>query len=39
MVTNAMMAPQFPPQQHVAGIISLPYGELNEPFESWLDGS
>lgn len=34
----ALTAPQFPADQHLAGIISLPYGNLNEPFEGWLDG-
>ena len=27
----------LPPRYHVSGVIQLPYAEISEPFESWID--
>lgn len=27
----------IPTRYHVSGVIQLPYAEINEPFESWID--
>lgn len=27
----------LPSRYHVSGVIQLPYAEINEPFESWID--
>ena len=29
--------PTFPHRYHVKGNIYLPYGEINEPYEAWVD--
>ena len=26
---------QFPSTYHVTGVLKLPYGDINEPFEAW----
>lgn len=28
----------LPSRYHVSGVIQLPYAEINEPFEAWVDG-
>ena len=27
----------LPSRYHVSGVIQLPYAEISEPFESWID--
>ena len=27
----------LPSRYHVSGVIQLPYAEINEPFETWID--
>ena len=34
---NVPSPPQSVPTYHVSGIITLPYAEINEPFEAWYD--
>uniref|UniRef100_A0AAY4DXH4 Peptidase C1A papain C-terminal domain-containing protein n=1 Tax=Denticeps clupeoides TaxID=299321 RepID=A0AAY4DXH4_9TELE len=35
--TPRMLAPDFGQTYHVRGVISLPYAEIKEPFEAWVD--
>lgn len=30
--------PQFPDEYHAKGVLSLPYGDIVEPFEVWYSG-
>ena len=34
-VANSPMG--LPSKYHVSGVIQLPYAEISEPFESWID--
>jgi hypothetical protein len=34
---NPLSSSGLPTRYHVSGIIQLPYAEISEPFESWID--
>lgn len=34
---NAFQSSGIPSRYHVSGVIQLPYAEISEPFESWID--
>ena len=34
---NPLAPNDLPTRYHVSGVIQLPYAEINEPFESWVD--
>ncbi len=34
---NPLLPNGFPLKYHVSGVIQLPYAEISEPFESWID--
>jgi hypothetical protein len=34
---NPLLLNSIPSRYHVSGVIQLPYAEISEPFESWID--
>jgi hypothetical protein len=34
---NPFLQNGLPSRYHVSGVIQLPYAEISEPFESWID--
>jgi hypothetical protein len=34
---NPLAQNGLPSRYHVSGVIQLPYAEISEPFESWID--
>lgn len=34
---NPLVSNGLPSRYHVSGVIQLPYAEISEPFESWID--
>ncbi len=34
---NPLSSTGLPSRYHVSGVIQLPYAEISEPFESWID--
>ena len=34
---NPVLRNGLPSRYHVSGVIQLPYAEISEPFESWID--
>ena len=35
--TKTVFSTALPARYHVSGVIQLPYAEISEPFESWVD--
>ncbi|CAF5094478.1 unnamed protein product [Rotaria sp. Silwood1] len=36
-VNGSLLQNGLPLRYHVSGVIQLPYAEISEPFESWID--
>ena len=36
-INGSHLHSSFPSRYHVSGVIQLPYAEINEPFESWIN--
>ncbi len=34
---NPVSSNSLPTRYHISGVIELPYAEIREPFESWID--